>query len=118
MPPGPSYDERLAVPLRWWALATMFWASVLLAFLVSTPAWVALGATVVLKFENHQFTASFKERGALNTLLSLTSDERAGGVVAASAGNHAQGVAYAARALGTSAGTAIAPAATAPSRGR
>jgi len=42
------YDERLGVPLRWWALATMFLASVLLAFLVSTPTWVALLATGVL----------------------------------------------------------------------
>ena len=40
--PG-AYDERLHVPLRWWALATMFWASVLLAFLVAVPAGVALG---------------------------------------------------------------------------
>jgi len=52
------------------------------------------GAEVYLKFENRQFTASFKERGALNTLLSLTPQERARGVVAMSAGNHAQGVAY------------------------
>ena len=36
------YDERLAVPLRWWALATMFLASVLVAFLVATPLWLAL----------------------------------------------------------------------------
>jgi hypothetical protein len=43
-----SYDERLAVPLRWWALATMFLASVLLAFLVATPVWVALAVTGVL----------------------------------------------------------------------
>ena len=42
------YDERLGVPLRWWALATMFLASVLLAFLVATPAWVALTATALL----------------------------------------------------------------------
>ena len=58
------------------------------------------GAEVYLKFENRQFTASFKERGALNTLLSLTPDERARGVVAMSAGNHAQGVAYHAGRLG------------------
>ena len=58
------------------------------------------GAQVYLKFENHQFTASFKERGALNKLLSLTSEQRARGVIAASAGNHAQGVAYHARRLG------------------
>jgi threonine dehydratase len=58
------------------------------------------GAEVTLKFENRQFTASFKERGALNTLLSLTPEERARGVVAMSAGNHAQGVAYHAGRLG------------------
>ncbi len=58
------------------------------------------GAEVYLKFENHQFTASFKERGALNKLASLTADERARGVIACSAGNHAQGVAYHAHRLG------------------
>ena len=58
------------------------------------------GAAVHLKFENRQFTASFKERGALNTLLALTPQERACGVVAMSAGNHAQGVAYHAGRLG------------------
>lgn len=58
------------------------------------------GAEVWLKFENHQYTASFKERGALNKLLSLTPDERARGVIAASAGNHAQGVAHHATRLG------------------
>jgi hypothetical protein len=42
------YDERLGVPLRWWALATMFLASLLLAFLVATPLWVALLAAGVL----------------------------------------------------------------------
>ena len=42
------YDERLGVPLRWWALATMFVASMLLAFLVATPLWVALTGTAVL----------------------------------------------------------------------
>jgi threonine dehydratase len=58
------------------------------------------GAQIYLKFENHQFTAAFKERGALNKLLSLTPEEQASGVIAASAGNHAQGVAYHARRLG------------------
>jgi len=52
------------------------------------------GATVYLKFENHQFTAAYKERGALNKLLLLDEDARAKGVIAASAGNHAQGLAY------------------------
>jgi len=55
---------------------------------------------VFLKFENHQFTASFKERGALNKMAQLTSDERARGVLAVSAGNHAQGVAYHAQRMG------------------
>ena len=62
-----------------------------------------LGANVILKFENHQFTASFKERGALNKLLSLSLDERRRGVIAASAGNHAQGLAYHADRLGIAA---------------
>ena len=52
------------------------------------------GCEVWLKFENRQFTASFKERGALNFLLSLDDAARKRGVVAMSAGNHAQGVAY------------------------
>ncbi len=52
------------------------------------------GCEVFLKFENHQFTASFKERGALNRMAQLTAAERAAGVLAVSAGNHAQGVAY------------------------
>src|SRR2546425_3546174 len=52
------------------------------------------GAQVFLKFENLQFTASFKERGALNKLLSLSDAERKRGVIAMSAGNHAQAVAY------------------------
>jgi threonine dehydratase len=59
-----------------------------------------VGADVHLKFENLQYTASFKERGALNKLLSLTDEQKARGVVAMSAGNHAQGVAYHAGRLG------------------
>ena len=58
------------------------------------------GAEVYLKFENHQFTASFKERGALNKLASLNTEERQRGVIAASAGNHAQGVSHHATRLG------------------
>jgi threonine dehydratase len=57
------------------------------------------GAEIWLKFENLQFTGSFKERGALNKLLTLTEDQRRRGVVAVSAGNHAQGVALHARRL-------------------
>ena len=52
------------------------------------------GADVWVKFENQQFTAAYKERGALNKLLQLTPEERRRGVIAASAGNHAQGLAY------------------------
>ncbi len=58
------------------------------------------GAEVWIKFENLQFTAAFKERGALNRLLNLSNSERAAGVIAMSAGNHAQGVAYHAQRLG------------------
>lgn len=58
------------------------------------------GAQVFLKFENLQFTASFKERGACNKLAQLTPLESARGVIAMSAGNHAQGVAYHAHRLG------------------
>src|SRR5438874_13616954 len=52
------------------------------------------GNSVYLKLDNLQRTGAFKERGALNKLLTLTPEERAHGVIAASAGNHAQGVAY------------------------
>jgi threonine dehydratase len=57
------------------------------------------GCNVWLKFENLQFTSSFKERGALNRLRVLSADERRRGVIAMSAGNHAQGVAYHAKPL-------------------
>ena len=69
------------------------------------------GANVFLKFENLQFTSSFKERGARNFLAQLPDDLREHGVVAASAGNHAQGVAYHARLLGVPA-TIVMPADT------
>ncbi len=58
------------------------------------------GAEIYLKFENHQFTASFKERGALNALLLMGEERRSKGVIAASAGNHAQGLSYHATRLG------------------
>ena len=60
------------------------------------------GADLWLKFETHQFTASFKDRGALAKLLSLAPEERKAGVVAMSAGNHAQAVAYHSQKLGIS----------------
>ena len=74
--------------------------------IVRTPAAISatlgevLGCTAVVKFENLQFTASFKERGARNMLDRLTPAERSAGVVAVSAGNHAQAVARHARLLG------------------
>ncbi len=58
------------------------------------------GADIWLKFENLQFTAAYKERGALNALLLLTQEQRSRGVIAASAGNHAQGLSYHGRRLG------------------
>ncbi|MBA3576300.1 MAG: threonine ammonia-lyase [Sphingomonas sp.] len=59
-----------------------------------------IGAEVWLKYENLQFTSAYKERGALNKLLQLSDEERSRGVITASAGNHAQAVAYHARRLG------------------
>ena len=81
-------------------------AGVIRDAVVRTPSTVSetlsdlLGCVVVVKFENLQFVASFKERGARNKLASLTADERARGVVAVSAGNHAQAVARHAHLLG------------------
>jgi len=69
-------------------------------FLHSRTLSTIYGAEIWLKFENHQFTASFKERGALNNLLSLGENACKRGVIAMSAGNHAQGVAYHAERLG------------------
>src|SRR5947209_6402535 len=68
--------------------------------LVSRTLSEIIGAEVWLKFENLQFTAAYKERGALNKLIQLSAEERARGVIAASAGNHAQAVAYHAKRLG------------------
>ncbi len=74
--------------------------------IVATPTAVSrtlgeiTGAEVVVKFESLQFTASFKERGALNRLLKLSTQERERGVITMSAGNHGQAVAHHARKLG------------------
>jgi len=74
--------------------------------IVRTPTLVSqtfsemLGCQVYLKFENLQFTAAYKERGALNRLLTLDPAAREKGVIAASAGNHAQGLAYHGKRLG------------------
>ncbi len=73
----------------------------LASYLQPTPLEAANGlADVWLKLENANRTHSFKVRGALNALLSLTADERERGIVTASSGNHAQGIAYAAGLLG------------------
>jgi threonine dehydratase len=76
-------------------------AQVLRTPMLPAPKLSALtGAQVWVKYENLQVTNSFKERGAVNKLATLTADERARGVIAMSAGNHAQAVAYHARRLG------------------
>lgn len=69
-------------------------------FLKSRTLSEICGCEIWLKFENQQYTAAFKERGALNHLLSLGENARKRGVIAMSAGNHAQGVAYHAERLG------------------
>jgi threonine dehydratase len=92
--PGITIDEIRAAALR------------LRGEIVDTPCMPSrtlsalTGCEVFLKFENLQFTASFKERGALNKMAQLTAAERASGVLAVSAGNHAQGVAYHAERMG------------------
>lgn len=73
--------------------------------LPSVSAWLAPGvqSEIWLKFENEQRTGSFKIRGAVNKMTSLNESERTRGVVASSAGNHAQGVAFAAQQIGVKA---------------
>ena len=70
------------------------------SFELSETLSAVVGAHLYLKRENRQFTASFKERGALNRLLELGAGERANGVIAMSAGNHAQALAFHGRRLG------------------
>src|SRR5438270_14068283 len=70
---------------------------------LSEPFSDLCGAQIHFKLENLQRTGSFKERGAANKFALLTAEERARGVVAASAGNHAQAVAYNAMRMGTKA---------------
>ena len=85
---APSFDEILA------AAARLKGAVEHTPFVHSRTLSRLTGAEIFLKFENLQFTASFKERGALNRLLALSEAERRRGVIAMSAGNHAQAVAY------------------------
>src|SRR6185437_1256358 len=82
------------------AAATIRGATILTECNESRTLGAIVGCSLWLKFENLQFTSTFKERGALNRLRALSPDERRRGVIAMSAGNHAQGVAYHARRLG------------------
>jgi threonine dehydratase len=84
--------EQAAQRIKGKVVRTPFLRSETLSRIINADIW--------LKFENLQFTASFKERGALNTLLQLSPQERQRGIIAMSAGNHAQGVAYHAGHLG------------------
>src|SRR3954452_15797810 len=90
----PTIDDILG------AAARIKGAVIRTPMLVSRTLSEIIGAEVWLKFENLQFTSAYKERGALNKLLQLDAEERARGVIAASAGNHAQAVAYHAKRLG------------------
>lgn len=92
LPVNPSEIRDAAERIKSRILETPFEHSRTLSALCECEVWI--------KFENHQFTASFKERGALNRLLLLSDAERKNGVIAMSAGNHAQGVAYHAQQLG------------------
>ncbi len=94
MTDAPTIDDIRA------AAARIEGAVIRTPMLVSRTLSEIVGAEVWLKFENLQFTAAYKERGALNKLLQLDADDRARGVIAASAGNHAQAVAYHAKRLG------------------
>ena len=96
-PAGPTIDDIRAAAAR---LAGEVGETPCLA---SRTLSEICGCEVFLKFENLQFTASFKERGALNKMAQLTAAERAKGVLAVSAGNHAQGVAYHAQRMGIAA---------------
>ncbi|MEQ1713955.1 MAG: pyridoxal-phosphate dependent enzyme, partial [Hyphomicrobium sp.] len=91
---APTFEDvrRAARVVKGAVVETDFDASRTLSKLLDADVW--------LKFENLQFTGAFKERGALNRLAALSKAERARGVIAMSAGNHAQGVAYHAGRLG------------------
>ncbi|MFT3804679.1 MAG: threonine ammonia-lyase [Burkholderiaceae bacterium] len=92
--PGITFDDIVA------ARARLAGQIVDTPFLHSRTLSAIAGCELWLKFENLQYTASFKERGAGNRIAALSASERAAGVIAVSAGNHAQGVAHAAGKLG------------------
>jgi threonine dehydratase len=91
---APTIDDIRA------AAARIDGAVVRTPMLISRTISDIVGTEIWLKFENLQFTSAYKERGALNKLLQLTDEERSHGVIAASAGNHAQAVAYHGKRLG------------------
>jgi threonine dehydratase len=87
------------IPYEWFEQAEVRIAS----HIQKTPLTQDVERGMFIKWENHQITGSFKPRGALNKVLSLADWERAAGLVAASAGNHGQGVALAGRLTGAAA---------------
>ncbi len=84
------------IPDEWFGIAEQRVAG----YIIETPLTWDAGRGLFLKWENRQITGSFKARGALNKVLSLSEWERRKGLVAASAGNHGQGVAFAGREVG------------------
>ena len=93
--PAPTIaTERLTIDDVRAAAARIAGAVVQTPMLHSQTLSRIAGCDIWLKFENLQFTAAYKERGALNALLLLTDEQRARGVIAASAGNHSQGLSY------------------------
>ena len=94
MSTAPILDARLDVADIHAAAERIRGAVVHTATMHSKTLSSITGAEIYLKFENQQFTAAYKERGALNALLQLTPEQRAKGVIAASAGNHSQGLSY------------------------
>ena len=98
----PTLDDVLAARrlLERYLHPTPFYESISLGRMLGLRLWI--------KYENHQPTVAFKVRGTLNKVLNLTDEERAQGIVTASAGNHGQGVSYAARLIGVRA-TVVAP---------
>lgn len=92
-PPRPAI-ERLTIADVRAAAARIAGAVVATPMLHSRTLSRIAGCEIWLKFENLQFTAAYKERGALNALLLLSEEQRARGVIAASAGNHSQGLSY------------------------
>src|SRR5258706_15909393 len=93
--PHAAIEDRMVTLSDIQAAAERIRESIYLSPCARSETFSALtGNQTFLKLDNQQRTGAFKERGALNKLLTLSQEERARGVIAASAGNHAQGVAY------------------------